>query len=368
MTQRLKVGVVGAGIIAQVMHLHYLRELADHFEMVALCDIAAQNAEVNAASYSIPTVFTDWRKMLSEAPIDVVLILTSGSHAPIAIAAATAGKHVLVEKPMCFSVAEGKQMRDAFAESGTTLMVAYPKRYDPAFERFREEVAGITDPRLLRVTTFEAPFIPYVTHYPLAPVAPVPTEAIEHWQAQTAASITTAIGEADEFLRKTYHLVLVDSLVHEINTLRAVLGEPDRLDYVDLQPSSLTAMFRFGSLPVSIHWLDLPGFTSYKMEFACYGPDKRVTLNFPSPFLRSAPSVLEVEGGENGTARSWRTEEITSYHSAFKAELLAFHDCVVTGRAPITDADDALHDIAVCQAIIRGFQTGAPIDHPSRIT
>ena len=39
-TQRLKVGVVGAGIIAQVMHLHYLRELADHFEVVALCDIA----------------------------------------------------------------------------------------------------------------------------------------------------------------------------------------------------------------------------------------------------------------------------------------------------------------------------------------
>lgn len=368
MTQRLKVGVVGAGIIAQVMHLHYLRELADHFEVVALCDIVAENAQVNAASYAIPAVFTDWREMLREAPIDVVLVLTSGSHAPIAIAAAKAGKHVLVEKPMCFSVAEGKQMRDAAVESATTLMVAYPKRYDPAFERFREEVAGITDPRLLRVTTLEAPFIPYVEHYPLAPVAPVPAEAIDRWQAETAASITTAIGEADEFLRKTYHLVLVDSLVHEINTVRAVLGEPDRLDYVDLQPSSLIAMLRFGSVPVSIHWLDLPGFTNYKMEFACYGPDKRVTLNFPSPFLRSAPTLLEVEGGANGTARSWRTEEVTAYDSAFKAELLAFHECVITGRPPITDADDALHDIAVCQAIIRCFQTGVPIDRPSRIT
>ena len=87
MTQRLKVGVVGAGIIAQVMHLHYLRELADHFEVVALCDIAPENAEANAASYSIPKVFTDWREMLRE-PIDAVLILTSGSHAPIAVEAA----------------------------------------------------------------------------------------------------------------------------------------------------------------------------------------------------------------------------------------------------------------------------------------
>jgi predicted dehydrogenase len=127
-------------------------------------------------------------------------------------------------------------------------------------------------------------------------------------------------------------------------------------------------MLRFGNLPVSIHWLDLPGFTKYQMEFACYGPDKRVTLRFPSPFLRSAPTLLEVEGGDSGTARSWRTEEITSYDSAFKAELVAFHDCVITGRPPITDADDALHDTAVCQSIIRCFQTGAPIDHPSRVT
>ncbi|MEP7201368.1 MAG: Gfo/Idh/MocA family oxidoreductase [Ilumatobacteraceae bacterium] len=368
MTQRLKVGVVGAGIIAQVMHLHYLRELADHFDVVALCDIAPENAAVNAATYSIPTVFTDWRSLLTEASVDVVLILTSGSHCEIAVAAAQAGKHVLVEKPMCFSVTEGKQMRDAANKASVVLMVAYPKRYDPAFDRFRDEVASISDPRLLRVTTFEAPFLPYVSHYSLAPVAPVPSDAIQRWQAATAASITTAIGEADEFLRRTYHLVLVDSLVHELNTVRAVLGEPDRLDYVDLQPTSLTAILRFGNLPVSIQWLDLPGFTNYKMEFACYGPDKRVTLNFPSPFLRSAPTLLEVEGGDHGSARSWRSEEITSYDSAFKAELLAFHSCVVTGRVPMTDAEDAMHDIAICQSIIRSFQTGAPIDHPSDIS
>lgn len=366
MTQRLRVGVVGAGIIAQVMHLHYLRELAGHYEVAALCDIAPENAEANASSHRIPKVFTDWREMLLE-PIDAVLILTSGSHATIAVEAARAGKHVLVEKPMCLSVVDGEQMRDAAAESRVVLMVAYPKRYDPAFERFREEVAGVADPRLLRVTTFESPFRPYVKHYSLAPVAPVPADAIPRWQAETAASITLAIGEADEFLRTTYHHVLLDSLVHELNAVRGVLGEPDRLEYVDLQPSSVIVIFRFGTLPVTINWLDLPGFTNYKMEFACFGPDKRVTLSFPSPFLRSAPPLLEVEGGENGTTRSWRSQEITSYDSAFKRELLAFHDCVTTGRAPLTDADDALHDVAICQSIIRSFQTGAPVDHPGRV-
>src|SRR3954471_13238645 len=211
MTQRLKVGVVGAGIIAQVMHLHYMRELADCFDVIALCDIAPENAEANAAAYAIPNVFTDWREMLQE-PIDMVLILTSGSHASIAIAAANAGKHVLVEKPMCFSVAEGIHMRDAADAAGVTLMVAYPKRYDPAFERFRDVAVNVAEPRLMRVTTFESPFLPYISHYALAPVAPIPKDAIATFTAETEASITRAIGEANPFLREEDHLLLLHTL------------------------------------------------------------------------------------------------------------------------------------------------------------
>jgi predicted dehydrogenase len=146
-----------------------------------------------------------------------------------------------------------------------------------------------------------------------------------------------------------------------------VLGEPDRLDYVDLQASSVTVLLRFGALPVAVHWLDLPGMTRYQMEFACYGPDKRATLRFPSPYLRSAPTVLEIEGGDAGTVRSWRSEETTSYESAFKRELIAFHACVTTGAGPVTDATDALHDVALCRSIIRCFAEGAPVDRPSAL-
>src|SRR6478735_9644772 len=167
MTDRLKVGVVGAGVIAQVMHLNYLRELSDRFEIVALCDISGENAANNAQRYNISKTFTDWREMLENADIDAVLVLTSGSHAPIAIAAADAGKHVLVEKPMCFSVAEGQAMIAAAERAKVTLMVAYNKRYDPAYRRLQDEAKGLRDLRLVRVTTLESPFQPYVAHYRL---------------------------------------------------------------------------------------------------------------------------------------------------------------------------------------------------------
>jgi predicted dehydrogenase len=366
-TKRLRVGVVGTGVIAQVMHLHYLDELADSYEVAAVCDIVGRSARACAERYGVAAAFTDWRDMLRE-PLDAVLVLTSGSHAPVAVAAARAGMHVLVEKPMCFSVAEGQAMLDAARQAGVTLMVAYPKRYDPAYARFQDEARKLAEPRLLRVTTFESPFQPYIGHYPLLPAARPPADVAEALRAETDASIAGALGaDAGEFERRTYHMVLLDTLVHELNTVRGLLGEPDRLDYVDLREHSLTAMLRFGDLPVAIHWIDLPGIARYQMEFALFAPDARVRLAFPSPFLRSEPALLETEGGEPGTTRSWRTEETVSYESGFKRELAAFHECVISGAEPVTSGLDGLRDIALCQAIISSHRERRPVDHPTSV-
>src|SRR6478752_219936 len=92
---RLKVGVIGCGLIAQVMHLHYLRELAEQFEIAALCDVSDTVREACARDYGVRRTCADSRDLIA-MDIDAVLVLTSGSHAPIAIAAADAGKHVLV--------------------------------------------------------------------------------------------------------------------------------------------------------------------------------------------------------------------------------------------------------------------------------
>lgn len=361
----VRVGVVGAGLIAQVMHLHYLRELSDRFEISVLCDIAPGSAAASAERYGVPKVVTDWREMLPE-PIDAVLVLTAGSHAPMAIEAARMGLHVLVEKPMCFSTVEGAAMVEAASTAGVTLMVAYNKRYDPAYRRFVDEAAGLSDARLLRVTTLESPFQPYVAHYPLAPAARLPDATVELLRSQADASIATAIGDADPFLRWAYQSVLLDTLVHELNAIRGLLGEPDRLDYVDLRQGSVTVMLRFGDLPVALHWIDLPGIASYKMEFALYAPARRITLSFPSPFLRNEPTILEIESGEAGTAQSTLSREITSFESGFKHELVAFHDAVVKGTKPPTTGADAVRDIALCEAIIECHRTGRPVDQPTR--
>jgi predicted dehydrogenase len=361
---RLRIGVVGAGVIAQVMHLNYLAELPELFEVTAICDIVGANARACADRFGIPAAYSDWQELIA-APVDAVLVLTSGSHAPIAIAAAEVGKHVFVEKPMCFSVAEGQAMIDAADEAGVTLMVGYPKRYDLAYAKFAQQVAEVSDARLLRVTTMESPFRPYVAHYPLLPPAKLPDDIASQLQAASAASVTAAIGKASELERRVYAGVLLDTLVHEINSVRGLLGEPDQLDYADISEQAVTVLLRYGDLRAAILWVDLPGIARYEMEFALFAPERRATLSFPSPFLRNEPTTLIAEGGEVGTARSWRSEEIIGYDSAFRRELEAFHSCAVNGAVPVTSGRDGLADIALCQAIIECHREGRPIPHPT---
>jgi predicted dehydrogenase len=362
---RLRIGVIGTGVIAQVMHLHYLAELSDRYEVAAVCDLVQANARECADRYGIPLAVTDWRDLIA-VPLDAVLVATSGNHAPVAIAAAQAGLHILTEKPMCFSVAEGQAMVAAADQAGVTLMVGYPKRYDPGYTRFRAEAAGMAGARLLRVTTLESPFRPYVGHYPLLAAERPDPELAAKLAAASDAAVTAAIGPADGFARRMYAEVLLDTLVHEINTVRGLLGEPDWLDYADLGEHAVTVLLRFGDLRVAIHWLDLPALVRYQMEFALYAPDRRLTLAFPSPYLRNEPATLTIEGGDPGTARSWRTQETVGYESGFRRELEAFHACVTGGSTPVTSGQDGLADIALCQAIIGCYRTGRPVPHPTR--
>ncbi len=362
--KRLRVGVIGCGLIAQVMHLNYLRELQERYEIAALCDISESVRKACARDYGVAKTFGDWRDLIREK-LDAVLILTPGSHAPIAVAAAEAGLHVLVEKPMCFSVEEGHEMIAAAANAGTVLMVAYNKQYDPALVRLKQEAKKLEDLRLVRVTTLESPLKPYVEHYVLHRGGAVASDLISALNADTEQRISAAIGTKDALARKAYHLVLLDSMVHEFNVVRTVLGEPDELSFVDISDTGLTAMLRFGRAQCTINWVDLPGIARYQMEFAFYSPARRLTLSMPSPFLRSAPTLLIDEGGDAASAKSYRNEEIISYSESFKEELLHFHDCVTKGLAPRTSGADSLRDIALCQSIITAYLTRKPVARPT---
>ena len=155
-------------------------------------------------------------------------------------------------------------------------------------------------------------------------------------------------------------------MVHEFNAVRGLLGEPDRLDFSDIRENGLTVVLRFGATQCIIAWVDLPGIARYQMEFAFYAPERRLTLSFPSPFLRSMPTLLN--GRRQGIPRlrrAWSNEQVVSYAESFKEELIHFHDCVTSGRPPVTSGEDALRDIALCEAIVNAHLARRPLQNPT---
>src|SRR5262249_31226759 len=128
----IKIGVVGAGLIAQMMHLPHLKELADLYDVVALCDVSARTLQYVADRHGVARRHADYRDLLKD-DLDAVLVLSADSHGQVVLDALRAGKHVLTEKPLCYTLGEADAIVAAHAQAGTVCMVAYMKRYDPAF-------------------------------------------------------------------------------------------------------------------------------------------------------------------------------------------------------------------------------------------
>jgi predicted dehydrogenase len=357
----LRIGVIGCGLIAQVMHLPYLRELSDRYTLTAICDLSPTVLAVVGERFDVPIRVTRWEELL-ETPLDAVLIATPGSHAQPAIAAARAGLHVFVEKPMCFSPSEGRAMIAAAHEAGVTLMVGNMKRYDPAVERLSAELAATTDVRLVQVTTLEAPFLPYVLHVPVAvPAGDVDVDGLAMAVGASAAALAEALPGSSAATRSVYQSVLLDTLIHELNLLQLLLGAPTGIRHARVTAEAAAIELEFGEVAVVLSWIDLPGITRYGQELVLYAPDRRLRLQFASPFLRNAPTELVIEGGTVGSPRSWATRETVAYEEAFKIELIEFANSIAERRAPRTTGEAGLADVELCVEIIKAMEAGGPV-------
>jgi predicted dehydrogenase len=137
----VRVAVIGAGLIAQRAHLPAYAA-APEAELAAIVSGHRATAEAAAAQFGNPRVLDSWEEAVADPDIDAVDICTPNAlHAAIAIAAARAGKHVLVEKPMATSLAEADAMVAAARDAGVLLAVAHNLRFVPIYAAMQQLLA-----------------------------------------------------------------------------------------------------------------------------------------------------------------------------------------------------------------------------------
>ena len=125
----MRIGIIGAGAVAP-LHARAAGLLPD-VQMTAVCDV--QPAAAAAVAETIgATVFTDYRDLLVSGTTDAVIVNTPHSlHREMAVAAAEAGQHVLVEKPMAISLDDCDAMADAAERAGVAMRVGHIQHYLP---------------------------------------------------------------------------------------------------------------------------------------------------------------------------------------------------------------------------------------------
>ena len=130
--KQIGVAIIGCGGITLQNHLPGLA-LCPEAKVVALCDTDAACLERARQQTGISTVSTRYEEIVSRDDVQAVIIATPNfTHAPIALAAIAAGKHVLCEKPIAMDYAEARQMRDAAEKAGVRHMSAFTYRFVPA--------------------------------------------------------------------------------------------------------------------------------------------------------------------------------------------------------------------------------------------
>ena len=352
---RLRVGVIGCGGVAQVMWLPNLRQLDEQFELKAICDLSPGLTKSLGDYYHVSRRFQNYWDLIAE-DLDVVIVLTPGSHAAPAIAALEAGKHVIVEKPMCFTLREADAMIAASKKHGRQLMVAYMKRYDPGYRYGREQVRSMNKLRYVQINVLHPSEPQYFAHHRIKRFNDVPRPVLDAMQAEADGLATEAIGKVSERLRFLYLDVFLGSMVHDVNALRGILGCPDRCLFTTLWPDdvtypTITTVLEYTDGPRAVFtWSYLSELRDYFEELAFMGEEARVRIQFPSPFLRHFPTPVEVQGMENGA--EYRKRVNVSFAEAFKEELLHFHECVHSGKEPLTNAIEGKDDIAFLQKIV----------------
>ncbi|WP_205472181.1 Gfo/Idh/MocA family protein [Nocardioides sp. SYSU D00038] len=353
---KLRVGVIGLGEVAQVIHLPILESMPDRFEVAAICDISPGLVKRMGERYRVARGYTSFHELIAAGGLDCVLVLNSDEyHAECTIAALDAGLDVLVEKPMCLSPREAEEIIAARDRSGRTVMVAYMRRFAPAFTEAVERLPELGEIRYVRVHDVigENRLIVDQTSHVDRP-DDVPAGAVDEKWARRSALVKEALGEVPQELEWTYGL-LCGLGSHDLSAMRELLGRPQRVSAAKMWRSGgyLVALLDYGDFVVTYE-TGVDSQLRYDTYIEVYGGSGTMKVQYDTPYVRHFPTTLQLELTDGDSyERSVRRPHLKD---PYTYELEHFHEVVTSGGTPKTTPEDYVEDMELFVEIIRALE------------
>lgn len=360
---RLRVGLVGAGLVGQAAHVHYLWDEQERFELVALADASREVRTAVGRRYGIAELHASMDDLLGLGLDAVVVAVPDAYHADVSCQALDAGLHVLCEKPLALSVAECDRIAAARDAAGRIAQVGTMKRFDPAYLRLLELLPDTAEEVLyVSVEVRDPDQGPFVDHLSLAAGSDLDPALGSELRARTAAAVREAAnGEPPPHGARAFEAFL-SAMVHDVSLVQGILehyGLPwlktadDGAWWDEGRAISLSAALPGGRTHLVHH--NLPGVNDYRERLTVHCSDRVLELIFPSPYLRHLPTRLVEHRSVGGTGLESISHHV-SYEEAFRNELRAFADACQGRAAVVTPVEAGRADVAL---LIDAFQRAA---------
>jgi predicted dehydrogenase len=353
MNHVLNVGIVGTGEVAQVIHLPILATMPDKYCIAALCDISEESLAYNGKKYNVDNLYTDAKEMVQQPNLDVIFVLNSDEyHAEVAIEAANAGKHVLIEKPMALTLADADAIIEAKNRNQVKMLVGYMRRYAPAFEAAVKEIGGLNRILYARVRDIIGPNTFFVEQSGLNPIrfTDIPESAINDRNERANKIATEALGEVNPELQSVYRL-LGGLGSHDLSVMREALGMPTSVAGATLGKNGffLNVLFEYDNFNVSYETgFDLQG--RFDAHLEVYGETKSVRVEYDTPYIKGLPIKLIVNQTVDGEFKE--TISRPTYLDPYTIELENFHQAIITNGEIKTTPEDYKNDLSIFNMIM----------------
>lgn len=342
MTATKGFGVIGAGTWGALHARTYASTPGVH--LAAICDVDAACAQqVNLATGGRATLYTDYHALLADPAVEAVsIVLPDFLHREAAVAAAGAGKHILLEKPLATTEADGRAILDAAEAAGVFLMVDFHNRWSPPFHALKQAL-----------TTGELGALQTIS-YRLNDTLYVPTQMLR-WAAHSSAAWFLASHCLDTLLWLADVRAGADAVERVYCLTRSRLLKARGIDTPDFFQTLIE--FRSGLVAhLENAWILPEGAPSiFELKCECIG----------------AQGAFYIDGSHHGaqkiTARTTYPDalvapEIHGRPVGFAAESIRhFAECVLEGRSPLVDGHDGLAVTRLVLAMEESARLGVPV-------
>jgi myo-inositol 2-dehydrogenase/D-chiro-inositol 1-dehydrogenase len=345
MKSPVQVGLIGSQFISTI-HAESLKQCAQAI-LAAVASPTPGNAARLAQRFGIPHAFVDYQQLLARPEIQLVVVgAPNHLHCQIVLDAAAAGKHVIIEKPLCLNLREADQMIAACHTAGVKLMYAEELCFAPKYVRLKQllDSGALGQPTLIKQS--EKHDGPHAAHF---------------WDVdRSGGGVTMDMGcHAIEFFRWMLGRPAIKSVYAQMSTQvhRAKTRGDDN--------AILILEFANGVIAVAEEsWTKLGGMDDRAEVYGTGGVAYADLLHGNAIETYSAPGYdYAVE--KAGSTKGW---SFTIYEEAwnygFHAEMAHFVDCVQNDKPPLVTGEDGRAVMEVLFAAYESARTGQKVMLP----